>query len=224
MIEIAPSLMCADFAHLADEVSELEQAGAHHFHIDIMDGNFAPNFAMGLNDLMATRAATSLPLEVHLMVAHPEDSFRIFCEAGCDRLIVHAETTPNIHRVLASIRSLGVNPGIAINPGTPINVLEDLLDDVDLVLLMSVDPGFAGQTFIERTVLKAQNLQNLIGGRPVTVEVDGHVNRDTIRRLVPNGVTSFVAGTAGLFTKDGPEAYQANMSALREAGDSVLSS
>jgi ribulose-phosphate 3-epimerase len=213
---LAPSLMCADFQYLAAEVARLDDAGADRFHLDVMDGVFVPNFAMGLHDVQAVRAATSRPLDCHLMVANPDLAVEVFAAARVDQIQVHVESTRQIARVLQRIRELGSQAGIAINPGTPLGEIEPILDLVSDVLVMTVNPGFAGQDYLEFVDAKIRKLVELRSERPFTITVDGAISRQRLLVLSSIGVDGFVLGTSALFRR--PEAYRDLLDDLRSAG------
>jgi len=196
MIKIAPSILSADFGILAEEISRVEAAGADLLHVDVMDGHFVPNLTIGPPVLEAIRKRTRLPLDVHLMIESPERYIPAFVSAGADLLTVHAETCPHLHRTLHQIREAGAKAGSALNPSTPLAALEYVLDDLDLVLLMSVNPGFGGQAFIPATYQKIRHLKTLLGPRPIDLSVDGGVKVEHVAPLVAHGVTVLVAGSA----------------------------
>ncbi|MGC8827999.1 MAG: ribulose-phosphate 3-epimerase, partial [Anaerolineae bacterium] len=189
MIKIAPSILSADFARLGEQVAEAEAAGADYIHVDVMDGHFVPNLTIGPVVVQALRRVTRLPLDVHLMVEKPESLLEPFAQAGADILTVHVETCPHLHRTLQQIHSLGVRAGVSLNPSTPLVALEEILADVDLVLVMSVNPGFGGQSFIERSVGRIRRLRQMMTEQRVRAElsVDGGIHPGTAEQVVRVG-------------------------------------
>jgi ribulose-phosphate 3-epimerase len=196
MIKIAPSILAADFAALADEIARVEAGGADQIHVDVMDGHFVPNITIGLPVVEAIRKRTRLPLDLHLMIAHPDLYLEGFVKAGGDALTVHVEACPHLHRTLARIRELGARAGVALNPATPPAALEYAVESADLVLVMSVNPGFGGQSFIPSTYPKLRDLRGRLGERALEVSVDGGVKLEHCRPLVAHGATTLVAGSA----------------------------
>ena len=213
---ISPSILSADLTRLGAEIQACEAAGADAIHIDVMDGRFVPNITFGPDIVAACRKVTSLPLDVHLMIVEPEKHLKTFATAGADYLTVHYETCPHIHRTLQTIRELGVRPGLTFNPGTPVEPLELLAEMVDLVLIMSVNPGFGGQTFIPQAIKKIQQTRAILDahGSKAIVQVDGGITAATIRANYEAGARNFVAGTA-VFKH--PEGIASGVRALREA-------
>ena len=195
-MKISPSILSADFAALGEEIARVETAGADQLHVDVMDGRFVPNITIGPVVVAAIRKRTRLPLDVHLMIVEPERYLADFVAAGADMLTVHAEACPHLQRTLAQIRELGAKAGVALNPGTPPGVLAYVLDDVDLVLVMSVNPGFGGQTFIPGAYAKIRHVRTMAGTRPVEVSVDGGVTLEHARPLAEHGASILVAGSA----------------------------
>jgi ribulose-phosphate 3-epimerase len=213
-VRIAPSILSADFGRLADEVRAVEKAGADWIHVDVMDGHFVPNLTLGPVVIEAVRAATRLPLDVHLMIEEPERSLEAYVRAGADRVGVHVETCPHLHRTLAQIREAGAKACVVLNPSTPAVAIEPVLDSVDQILVMSVNPGFGGQKFIPSSLAKLAELRRRIdaGDRPVELQVDGGIGPGTIGSAARAGANCFVAGTAVFRAAD----YAAAIAALRK--------
>lgn len=211
---IAPSILSADFARLADEVRSL--AGADLVHVDVMDGHFVPNLTVGPGVVASLRRATNLPLDVHLMIEHPDRYLEAFAEAGADYLTIHVETCPHLHRTLERIRALGVKAGVALNPATPLDTVQYVWDMVDLVLVMTVNPGFGGQRLIEATLPKVRQARRMAGrlSRPPLIEVDGGISPANAERLIQAGAQILVAGSAVFGAAD----RGAALGALRGAG------
>ena len=203
-VKIAPSILAADFSRLLDEIKSVEEAGADLIHIDVMDGHFVPNITVGVPVVTSLKGKTSLPLDVHLMVEYPERYIKPFAEAGSDYLTIHVEIRSKIEKIVDNIHKLGVKAGLAINPETSLVRLEPMLEKIDIALLMSVSPGFGGQTFDPEVITKVRNLKEKIGqkGLSTDIEVDGGINRDTAPRLVAAGVDILVAGTAVFGSKN----------------------
>ena len=210
---IAPSILSADFGRLADEVRAVEQAGADYIHVDVMDGRFVPNITLGPVVVEAVRRATQLPLDVHLMIVEPEKYVEAFAAAGANLISIHVEASPHLHRTLHQIREAGARPAAVLNPSTPVDMVEDVLDDLDMVLLMSVNPGFGGQRFIPRVLDKIRRLRQLVSSRglKVDIEVDGGIDPDIAPKAIEAGANVLVAGTAVFHAKD----YRAAIAALR---------
>ena len=214
---IAPSILSADLASIADVVRDLDAAGADWIHLDVMDGHFVPNISFGPDMVRAVRRLTGKPLDVHLMIAPADPYLAAFAEAGADVITVHAEAGPHLHRSLQSIRTLGKRAGVAINPGTPESAIEPVLDLVDLVLVMSVNPGFGGQAFIPSVCEKIRRIGAMTAGRDVDIEVDGGITAETAPQAAHAGATVLVAGSAAL--KGGPQRYAENLDGIRRAAE-----
>ena len=214
-VRIAPSILSADFAHLKDQLAMVEAAGADWIHVDVMDGRFVPNLTYGAKVIEACKRCTTLPLDVHLMVIEPENYFDSFVKAGANILTIHAEAAPHLHRQVQRIKELGAQAGVALNPATSVAVVEEILADLDLLLVMTVNPGFGAQKFIENTVPKIAHARHMLdeAGSRATLEVDGGVSRDTIARCRAAGADTFVAGHA-VFAAADPAAEIAELRAL----------
>ncbi len=218
-IQIAPSILAADFARLAEEVSKVEAAGADLLHVDVMDGHFVPNLTVGPPIVEALRGVTSLQLDVHLMITNPDFFLPEFAEAGATYLTVHTETCPHLHRTIQSIKELGVKAGVTLNPSTSLITLEEIIAEVDLVLIMSVNPGFGGQSFIPRSLDKISRAKEMItrSGSHALLEVDGGINRDNVTEVVKAGADILVAGSA-IFNSGN---YAETMQAFRKAAHGI---
>ncbi|MEK9797145.1 MAG: ribulose-phosphate 3-epimerase [Alphaproteobacteria bacterium] len=218
-IRIAPSILAADFARLGEEVRAVDEAGADWIHIDIMDGHFVPNITIGPGVVRALRPHTELPFDVHLMISPVDYILESFAEAGADIISLHPEAGPHLHRSLQTIRGLGKKAGVVLNPSTPISAIDHVMDMVDLILVMSVNPGFGGQAFIESQLDKIAALRARIdnhaaaGGQPIDLEVDGGIDRHTAPRAIAAGANVLVAGTATF--RGGPGAYADNIAAMK---------
>jgi ribulose-phosphate 3-epimerase len=220
-IRIAPSLLAADFGHLAKAAQDLDNSGAERIHVDVMDGVFVPNFTFGTETVRMLRRVTSLPLELHLMIVNPDAHLSAFATAGADAITVHYEVCPNLHRTLSSIRALDCRSGAAINPSTPAQNLDDILESCDLALVMTIDPGFGGQSLIPRTLRKVEHIRGELQrqGLDTEVEVDGGIDATNARACVDAGADVLVAGTAVFRHQDGPKGGVAALQrALAEAG------
>ena len=214
-VRIAPSILSADFARLGEEVRAIQAAGADYVHVDVMDGHFVPNITIGPMVVKALRPHTSLPMDVHLMISPADPYLEAFAEAGADIMTVHPEAGPHLHRTVQRIRALGKKAGVSLNPATPAKMLDYVLEELDLVLVMSVNPGFGGQSFIDSQLRKIEAIRKAIDktGKTIDLEVDGGIDMVTARAAVNAGADVLVAGTATF--RGGPAAYAANIAGLR---------
>ena len=214
-VRIAPSILSADFARLGEEARAVQDAGADWLHVDVMDGHFVPNITIGPAVMKALRPHSALPFDVHLMISPVDAYLDAFAEAGADCITVHPEAGPHLHRTIQRIKSLGKRAGVSLNPATPAKMLDYVLEEIDLVLVMSVNPGFGGQSFIESQLRKIEAIRKQIDklGKPIDLEVDGGIDRTTAPRAIAAGADVLVAGTATF--RGGPSAYAENIRALR---------
>ena len=198
MIKIAPSILSADFSKLGEEITDVENGGADYIHVDVMDGHFVPNITIGPLIVEAIRPVTKLPLDVHLMIENPDNYIPQFAKAGADIISVHVEACPHLHRTIQLIKEHGVKAGVVLNPATPIETIKHIIEDVDLILLMTVNPGFGGQSFISSVLPKIANVRDLVSksGKEIEIEVDGGVNPDTSKQCIEAGANVLVAGSA----------------------------
>jgi ribulose-phosphate 3-epimerase len=215
---IAPSILAADFARLGEEVRAIDEAGADYIHIDVMDGHFVPNISFGTPIMDSIRGVTKKPFDVHLMIAPVDPYLESFAKAGADIITVHAEAGPHLDRTLQAIRAMGKKAGVSLNPATPASVLKHVLDRLDLILVMSVNPGFGGQSFIPAMLEKISEVRDMVGGRNIDIEVDGGITRHNAGDVVRAGANVLVAGSAIFKTKD----YAAEIRAIRTAATSVM--
>ncbi|RUT33073.1 ribulose-phosphate 3-epimerase [Arsenicitalea aurantiaca] len=219
-VRIAPSILSADFARLGEEIRAIDEGGCDYVHVDVMDGHFVPNITIGPLIVSAIRPLTQKPLDVHLMIAPADPYIAAFAKAGADIITIHAEAGPHLHRSLQAIRAEGKKAGVAINPATPVSALAHIIDDIDLLLVMSVNPGFGGQSFIPESLVKLRQAKALIGGRPIDLEVDGGVTPDTAAEIARAGADVMVAGSS-VYAGNDPATYAGRIAAIRRAADTI---
>ena len=218
---ISPSILSADFARLGEEIAAIDAAGADYIHVDVMDGHFVPNISFGPLVMASVRKFTAKPFDVHLMIAPVDPYIAAFAKAGADIITVHAEAGPHLHRTLQAIRAEGKQAGVALNPATPVSALENVIGDIDLLLIMSVNPGFGGQSFIPQSLVKLRQAAALIGNRPIDLEVDGGVTADNARDVAAAGANVFVAGSS-VYGGNDAATYAPRIAAIRNAASTRL--
>ncbi|MGG3451230.1 MULTISPECIES: ribulose-phosphate 3-epimerase [Bacillaceae] len=219
MIKIAPSILSADFAKLGEDIKDVELGGADYIHVDVMDGHFVPNITIGPLIVDAIRPITDLPLDVHLMIENPDRYIDAFAKAGADIITVHVEACPHLHRTIQLIKSTGTKAGVVLNPHTPVSTIQHVIEDIDMVLLMTVNPGFGGQSFIHSVLPKIREVADLVAEKnlDVEIEIDGGVNPETAKLCVEAGANVLVAGSAIYNQKDRAEAIQAIRNSVKSA-------
>jgi len=220
-IRIAPSILSADFSRLGEEIAAIDAAGADYIHVDIMDGHFVPNISFGPLVMASVRKFTAKPLDVHLMITPADPYIAAFAKAGADIITVHAEAGPHLHRSIQAIKAEGKRAGVALNPATPVSVLADIVGDIDLLLIMSVNPGFGGQSFIRHSLTKIEQASALIGNRPIDLEVDGGVTADNARDIAAAGANVLVAGSS-VYGGNDPATYAPRIASIRQAATTRL--
>jgi len=203
MIKLAPSILSADFARLLEDVKKVEDAGCEYLHIDVMDGHFVPNITIGPGVIKSLRKNVNMVFDAHLMIENPDNYIKEFVDAGCDMIVVHQEACKHLHRTIQNIKSFGIKAGVALNPATPIETIKHVLEDVDMVLIMTVNPGFGGQSFIEGMIPKIKELKEIIDSKnlDIDIQVDGGIKPDNVAKVVDSGANIIVAGSA-IFNSD----------------------